>query len=125
MTAGIYSLFVTGGSLNVYSQIALIILIGLSAKNGILIVEFANQLRKKGNTINEALKKACDKRYRPIIMTGISTMISSLPLILNSGAGSESRLTIGIVIFFGLIFSIFLTLFMTPFFYKKIAKYSN
>lgn len=125
LSGGLIGLYICNSSLNIFSQIGMIILMGISAKNSILIVEFANQLRKKGNTINEALKKACDKRYRPIIMTGISTMISSLPLILNSGAGSESRLTIGIVIFFGLIFSIFLTLFMTPFFYKKIAKYSN
>ena len=122
---GLLGLLVVGSSLNVYSQIALIILIGLSAKNGILIVEFANQLKNKGIEIHEALMQSCEQRIRPVIMTALSTMVGAIPLILSTGAGNESRTTIGVVIFFGLLFSIFLTLFLTPYFYTKVAKYAK
>ena len=98
---------------------------GISAKNGILIVEFANQKRKQGLNILNAITKSCEKRFRPIIMTGLSTMVGSIPLIFSAGAGSESRFSVGIVIFFGLLFSTIFTLFVTPFFYKIIAPYSK
>ena len=120
-----FGLWISGSSLNIFSQIGMIILLGISAKNGILIVEFANQLREKGMGIDEAVIESCKKRVRPVLMTVISTMIGTLPLILGSGAGSESRITIGIVIFFGLLTSVFLTLFITPFFYRKIAQKIN
>ena len=123
LSGGLFGLWVVGSSLNIFSQIGMIILLGISAKNGILIVEFANQLRKKGMEIEKALIESCKKRMRPVLMTVISTMIGTIPLIIGSGAGSESRLTIGIVIFFGLLTSVFLTLFVTPYFYRNIAKY--
>ena len=125
LSGGLLGLWFVDSSLNIFSQIGMIILMGISAKNGILIVEFANQLRKKGETLEDALIKSCKQRFRPILMTSISTMIGSLPLIFGSGAGSESRLTIGIVVFSGLLISLILTLFLTPFFYKIIAPYSK
>ena len=122
---GIFGLWLFESSLNIFSQIGIIILIGISAKNGILIVEFANQLRKKGENISSSIYHSCKKRFRPIIMTGFSTIVGAIPLIIGSGAGSESRQTIGIVIIFGILFSIFLTLIVTPFFYRLIAPYSR
>ena len=98
----------------------MIILLGISAKNGILIVEFANQLRKRGIELSEAIVISCKQRFRPILMTGISTIVGATPLIIGSGGGSEARLTIGIVIISGILFSTFLTLIVTPFFYKLI-----
>ncbi len=121
LSGGLFGLWMFGNSLNIFSQIGIIILLGISAKNGILIVEFANQLRNKGKNIYEALIESCQKRVRPIIMTAISTLVGTIPLLISSGAGSQARLTIGIVIFCGLIISIFLTLFLTPYFYLKIA----
>ena len=109
-------------SLNIFSQIGLIILIGISAKNGILIVEFARQMKRKGKNSYNSIIDACKVRFRPIVMTGLSTVIGIIPLILGSGAGYESRLTIGIVLVTGIIFSIFLTLFVTPFFFKIIDR---
>ena len=99
LSGGLVGLWVTGSSLNIFSQIGMIILLGISAKNGILIVEFANQLRSKGMEIEKAIIESCKKRIRPVLMTVISTMIGTIPLILGSGAGSESRITIGVVIF--------------------------
>ncbi len=122
---GILGLWLFDSSLNIFSQIGIIILLGISAKNGILIVEFANQLIKQGLSINKALIKSCEKRVRPVIMTALSTMVGAVPLILSTGAGHESRTTIGVVIFFGLLFSIFLTLFFTPYFYSRIAKFAK
>ena len=95
---------------------------GIAAKNAILIVEFARQLKLQGKESFDSLIIACRKRFRPIIMTGISTVIGIIPLVIGSGAGYESRVTIGIVLISGIIFSIFLTLFVTPFFYKLIDK---
>ena len=95
---------------------------GIAAKNGILIIEFAKQLKKKGENSYSALINSCRKRFRPIIMTGLSTVVGIIPLVIGSGAGYESRLTIGIVLISGIIFSIFLTLFLTPFFYKIIDR---
>ena len=125
ISGGIFGLWLFESSLNIFSQIGIIILIGISAKNGILIVEFANQLREKGENISSSIFYSCKKRFRPIIMTGFSTIVGAIPLVVGSGAGSESRQTIGIVIIFGILFSIFLTLIVTPFFYKLIAPYSK
>ena len=119
---GILGLLVVGSSLNIYSQIALIILIGLSAKNGILIVEFANQLRKEGKNIEEAIISASVIRFRPILMTSLSTIFGVLPLILGTGPGAASRLTVGITIFGGMLFSTFFTLFVIPTMYSIIGK---
>ena len=119
---GLLGLLVVGSSLNVYSQIALIILIGLSAKNGILIVEFANQLRKEGKNIEIAIIEAASIRLRPILMTSLSTIIGVLPLIISFGPGAASRLTVGITIFGGMIFSTFFTLYVIPTIYTIIGK---
>ena len=115
-------LLVVGSSLNVYSQIALIILIGLSAKNGILIVEFANQLRKEGKNLEVAVFEAAAIRLRPILMTSLSTIIGVLPLILGTGPGAASRLTVGITIFGGMLFSTFFTLYVIPTIYTIVGK---
>ena len=95
---------------------------GIATKNGILIVEFARQLKLLGKNSYDSLLLACRKRFRPIIMTGISTVVGVIPLVIGSGAGFESRLTIGIVLISGILYSIVLTLFITPFFFKVIDK---
>ena len=119
---GIIGLLVAGSSLNIYSQIGLIILIGLSAKNGILIVEFANQLRSEGKEIEKAILEAAKIRLRPILMTSLSTIAGVTPLIIGSGPGEASRLTVGVVIFSGMIFSTFFTLYVIPTIYLIIGK---
>lgn len=113
---------VTGMTLNIYSQIGLVMLVGLAAKNGILIVEFTNQLRDKGGNFKESLIQASKQRLRPIIMTSFSTIMSAVPLMIASGAGAESRSVIGVVIFFGVAFSTILTLYVIPMAYYWIAK---
>ena len=115
-------MLVAGSSLNIYSQIGLIILIGLSAKNGILIVEFANQLRSEGKEIEKAILEAAKIRLRPILMTSLSTIAGVTPLIVGSGPGEASRLTVGVVIFSGMIFSTFFTLYVIPTIYLLIGK---
>jgi len=119
---GLLGILVVGSSLNVYSQIALIILIGLSAKNGILIVEFANQIRKEGKNIESAVVEAATIRLRPILMTSLSTIFGVLPLIIGTGPGAASRLTVGITIFGGMIFSTFFTLYVIPTIYTILGK---
>ncbi len=122
---GLFGLLIAGSTLNTYSQIGLIILVGIAAKNGILIVEFANQLRDEGRTVREAVIESASLRLRPIIMTSISAAAGALPLILWGGAGGESRKTIGVVIFFGAIFSTLLTLFIVPVFYNLLARFTK
>ncbi|MDX1569303.1 MAG: efflux RND transporter permease subunit [Xanthomonadales bacterium] len=125
IAAAIYALFLTGISINVYSQIGLIMLIGLMAKNGILLVEFADQLRDRGASIREAVEEAANVRLRPIAMTIASTALGGLPLILSSGPGAESREAIGWVIFGGLGLSALFTLFLTPVVYLGLARFST
>ena len=125
MTGALFGLFITGQTLNLYSQIGLIMLVGLSAKNGILIVEFANQLRDEGYSVRDALIEAADVRLRPIIMTGITTAAGAIPLIVSFGAGTETRFVIGIVILFGVIASTFFTIFVVPVAYDILAKYTR
>lgn len=115
-------LYLADMSLNIYSQIGLVMLIGLAAKNGILIVEFANQLRDAGESFEEALVQASTLRLRPIVMTGFTTIFSALPLVLASGPGAESRMVIGMVIFAGVAFSAFMTLFVVPVAYYALAR---
>jgi multidrug efflux pump len=122
MTAGIYSLFVTGGSLNVYSQIGFLMLIGLIAKNGILVVEFANQLKDQGVKISKAIIESSIIRFRPVIMTTISTLLGSIPLIISSGAGAESRFAMAVVVFGGIALASFITLYLIPALYLLIEK---
>lgn len=114
------ALYYLDNTLNIFSQIGIIILMGIAAKNGILIVEFAKQLKSEGKKSYDALISSCKKRFRPIIMTGLSTVVGVFPLIIGSGAGYESRLTIGIVLISGIIFSVLLTLYITPYFFKVI-----
>jgi multidrug efflux pump len=115
-------LYFAGMTMNIYSQIGLVMLIGLAAKNGILIVEFANQLRDAGIAFEDALKRAAAQRLRPIMMTGFTTVFSSLPLVLASGPGAESRTVIGMVIFAGVLVSAFMTLYIVPTAYIWLAK---
>ncbi len=122
---GLFGLLMAGSSLNIYSQIGLIILIGIAAKNGILIVEFANQLRDQGRSIKEAIVESSSLRLRPIIMTSIATAFGALPLVLWSGAGAGSRQTIGVVIFTGAMFSTLLTLFVVPVIYGALARFTK
>ncbi len=122
---GLFGLLITGSTINTYSQIGLIILVGIAAKNGILIVEFANQLRDEGLSVREAVIESASLRLRPIIMTSISAAAGSLPLILWGGAGGESRKTIGVVIFFGAVFATMVTLFVVPVFYNLLARFTK
>ena len=112
-------------SINIFSQIALVILIGISTKNSILIVDYANQLRATGKSIESSVKEACDLRFRPIIMTSLSTMIAMMPLVIGNigpGAGEGSRLAVGATILGGMIISTFFTLYVTPTMYLTLAK---
>jgi len=122
MTGALVGLHVYGSTINVFSQIGAILLIGLSAKNGVLIVEFANQLRDRGLDIREAVLQAATVRFRPILMTSAATTFGALPLLLGTGAGWESRQPIGIVIVFGVAISALLTLFIVPPLYALFAK---
>lgn len=125
LAAAVFALFLSGTSLNIYSQIGLVMLIGLMAKNGILIVEFADQLRQQGRDVREAVEEAAAIRLRPIAMTLISTVLGAVPLILATGAGSEARQSIGWVIFGGLGLAGIFTLFLTPVIYLAIARYGS
>ena len=122
MTGALVGLHLYGSTINVFSQIGAILLIGLSAKNGVLIVEFANQLRDRGLDIREAVLQAATVRFRPILMTSAATTFGALPLLLGTGAGWESRQPIGIVIVFGVAISALLTLFIVPPLYALFAK---
>lgn len=124
MAGGLFGLIITGNSLNLYSQIGLIMLIGLAAKNGILIVEFANQLRDKGKDIRHSIIEASALRLRPIVMTSITTIAGSIPLIISSGAGSETRAVLGITLFAGVTVATLFTLFVVPVAYDLLARYS-
>jgi HAE1 family hydrophobic/amphiphilic exporter-1 len=121
LAAAIFAILLTGGSLNIYSQIGLVMLVGLMAKNGILIVEFANQLRDHGQSVREAIYNASLIRLRPVVMTMISTVLSGLPLLLTSGAGAEARQALGWIVVGGLGFATLATLFLTPVVYSLLA----
>ncbi|MGQ0533035.1 MAG: efflux RND transporter permease subunit [Caulobacteraceae bacterium] len=125
LTGGLFGLFLFDNTLNIYSEIGLIILIALAAKNGILIVEFANQLRDEGKNVRDAIIEASDLRVRPVLMTSVATIAGAIPLILGHGAGAESRFTIGTVIFFGLLVATMLTLFVVPVLYDLLARYTK
>lgn len=122
IAGALLGLLTMGISLNIYSQVGLIMLIGLATKNGILIVEFANQRRDAGLDFHEALLEASAVRLRPILMTSIATVAGALPLMLGSGAGSEARVAIGTVVFFGVSISTLLTLFITPAYYALFCR---
>jgi multidrug efflux pump len=115
-------LWIYGMSINVFSQIAAIMLVGLAAKNGILIVEFANQLRDRGLDYREAVIEAAAIRLRPVLMTSLCTAFGALPLMLASGAGAEARQAIGVVVFYGVVISVVLTLGVVPAVYTLAAR---
>ncbi len=119
---GLLGIWLTGNTLNIYTQIGLIMLVGLAAKNGILIVEFANQLRDKGKEFNEALREAALTRFRPILMTSLTAVAGSIPLIFSHGAGSETRSAIGVVILFGVLAALIVTLILVPAAYSLLAR---
>ncbi|MGE8218020.1 MAG: efflux RND transporter permease subunit, partial [Stenotrophomonas maltophilia] len=118
-------LYVSGGSINLFSQIGIVMLVGLAAKNGILIVEFANQLRDEGRDVHRAIVESAMVRLRPILMTSIATVVGAIPLVVAGGPGSASRGTIGIVVIFGVTVSTFLSLFVVPAFYSLLAPYTR
>ena len=125
VTGALLALWWSGISLNIYSQIGIIMLLGLMAKNGILIVEFANQLRDKGYEVRDAILEGACLRFRPVLMTTISTIFGAIPLVIATGAGAESRAAIGMVILGGLIFATTLTLFIIPVLYNLLARFAK
>jgi multidrug efflux pump len=125
LTGGLIGLWVTGSSLNVYSQIGLVMLVGLAAKNGILIVEFANQLRDQGMSFTAALREAAEARVRPIAMTAITTAAGAVPLILSTGAGAETRAVIGLVVLSGVLIGTLFTLFVVPSAYNVLGRFTD
>ena len=122
---GLVFILLLNTSINIFSQIALVILIGISTKNSILIIDYANQLRTMGKDLKTAVSEACDLRFRPIIMTSLSTMIAMMPLVVGNigpGAGEGSRLAVGATILGGMLISTFFTLYVTPTMYLTLAK---
>jgi multidrug efflux pump len=122
---GLLGIWLTGNTLNIYSQIGLIMLVGLAAKNGILIVEFANQLRDKGVEFNTALREAALTRFRPILMTSLTAIAGAVPLIFSHGAGAETRSVIGVVLFAGVTAAMFVTLVLVPAAYALLARHTG
>jgi multidrug efflux pump len=118
---GVIGLWLFGTSLNLYSQIGIVMLVGLAAKNGILIVEFANQLRDRGIEVGEAIRQAASRRLRAILMTSIATVAGAVPLVVSGGAGGAARGSIGVVIIFGVALATMITLFLIPILYSRLA----
>jgi HAE1 family hydrophobic/amphiphilic exporter-1 len=121
LACAVFAMLATGGSLNVYSQIGLVLLVGIMAKNGILIVEFADQLRERGATVRQAIEQAAVLRLRPVMMTMVATVLGGLPLVLASGAGAEAREVLGWIIVGGLGLATLATLYVTPVAYLLLA----
>ncbi|WP_199555499.1 efflux RND transporter permease subunit [Sandaracinobacteroides hominis] len=119
---GLFGLWAMGGTINLYSQVGIVMLVGLAAKNGILIVEFANQLRDEGVEFRNAILEAAQRRLRPVLMTSVATVAGAVPLMIASGAGAGSRRAIGIVIVWGVSLATLLTLFVIPVFYAAFAR---
>ncbi len=122
LLGAVFGLKLHGMSINIFSQIAVIMLIGIAAKNGVLIVEFANQLRDRGEAFGEAIIKAAAIRLRPVLMTSLCTAFGAIPFLLASGAGAEQRQPVGVVVFYGTMISVFLTLLVVPAVYSLVAK---
>ncbi|SSC69586.1 unnamed protein product [Ciceribacter sp. T2.26MG-112.2] len=125
LACAVFALLLTGTSLNVYSQIGLVMLVGIMAKNGILIVEFANQLRDRGQGVREAIENAANLRLRPVMMTMIATILGGVPLVFAHGAGAEARVALGWVIVGGLGFATVVTLYVTPLAYLALARFAK
>jgi multidrug efflux pump len=122
LLGAVFGLKLFGLTVNIFSQIAVIMLIGIAAKNGVLIVEFSNQLRDRGVAFIDAVVQASVIRLRPVLMTSLCTAFGALPLMLATGAGAEQRRPIGIVVFFGMTVAVFLTLFAVPTVYGLLAR---
>jgi multidrug efflux pump subunit AcrB len=125
VASAVLALWLTGTSLNIYSQIGLVLLIGIMAKNSVLLVEFADQLRDDGLGLREAIEQGASIRLRPVTMTMVATVIGGLPLILSVGAGAEARESIGWVVFGGLGIAAAFTLYLTPVLYLLLARFSK
>ncbi len=125
VAGALLGLEVMGLNQSIYSQIGLIMLIGLAAKNGILIVEFINQLRDEGVDFREAILQASEQRLRPIVMTALATVMGALPLMLGKGAGYETRMVVGVVIVFGVTLATLVTLFLVPMVYALISRHTG
>src|SRR5690606_14353351 len=122
VAGGLFGLWIAGMTLNIYSQIGIIMLVGIAAKNGVLIVEFINQLRDQGYAFDEAVMEAARIRFRPVVMTAFSTIMGAVPLILATGPGAASQNTLGVVIFAGVTVATLLTLCVVPAFYHLLAR---
>jgi multidrug efflux pump len=122
LVGGLLGLVVCGQTFNIFSQIGLLMLIGIATKNGILLVEFINQVRDTGEEFTESIIRACQLRLRPVMMTTISTLVGALPLVLMSGPGSLSRNVLGIVVLFGVSIASVLTLYLVPGLYSLLAR---
>ena len=125
VAGGVIGLALMGQTLNLYSQIGIVMLVGLAAKNGILIVEFANQLRDRGRDIGDAIREASRRRLRPILMTSIATAAGAVPLMIATGAGAAARQAIGVVVVWGVSISTLITLFLIPALYSRLARYTG
>ena len=125
LAAAIFAIALSGGSLNIYSQIGLVMLVGIMAKNGILIVEFANQLREQGYRVKDAIREACRIRLRPVVMTMVATVVGGIPLVISTGAGSEARQALGWIVVGGLGLATVVTLFVTPVAFLLLARFGK
>jgi multidrug efflux pump len=125
VAGGLIGLAVMGQTMNLFSQVGLVMLVGLAAKNGILIVEFANQLRDAGRDIDAAVREAAARRLRPILMTSIATVSGAVPLMLAGGAGAAARTAIGVVIVWGVAIATLITLFLIPLLYSRLARFTG
>jgi hydrophobic/amphiphilic exporter-1 (mainly G- bacteria), HAE1 family len=125
LAAAVFAILLTGGSINIYSQIGLVMLVGIMSKNGILIVEFANQLRERGFRVEDAIREACRIRLRPVVMTMIATVAGGVPLVIMGGAGAEARQALGWIVVGGLGFAAIITLFVTPVAFLLLARFAK
>jgi len=125
VAGGLIGLALMGQTMNLYSQVGLVMLVGLAAKNGILIVEFANQLRDAGRDVGAAVREAARRRLRPILMTSIAIVAGAVPLMIATGAGAAARTAIGVVIVFGVSIATLITLFLIPLLYSRLARYTG
>jgi HAE1 family hydrophobic/amphiphilic exporter-1 len=125
LACAVFAVLLTGGTINVYSQIGLVLVVGIMAKNGILIVEFANQLRDRGLSVRDAVENASNIRLRPVVMTMIATVLGGMPLIFASGAGAEARAALGWIMVGGLSLAAVATLYLTPVAYLLLARFSR
>jgi len=125
VAGGVFGLAATGMTINLYSQIGVVMLVGLSAKNGVLIIEYANQLRDAGHDVDSAIREAAARRIRPILMTSLATVAGAVPLALSTGAGAGARSAIGVVIVFGVTIATCVTLYVVPLLYRWLAPYTS